>query len=465
VALAIPRRSLALAIAGIGLAVAIGRALSGALPPLSTWTQARVAGMIEGDEDETGFSDRLWLGALDGMLESDKVVMRLDGPRVDYLRGAIYDHYANGRWSAASASSLVPFPAGRSRPEGPSVTRAILAGGARDRHFLPLGADGVATRDEGELQIDRFGMLRTEPGEATTIAFQTSGGAGLPIAAPGPEDLAIAADLRPALARLTGDFTAGATTPEAKIEAIARRLRTDYRYSLQFERKLPDPLLDFLLEHKQGHCEYFASAMALLARSAGVPARVAVGYRVIERNVLGGHYVVRERNAHAWVEVYGPGRGWQTVDATPASDDRAAGHPAMGLAGALYDLAAAWWASAWTSREAALRALAVAGGAVAVLALARRIRRRRVHAAPGSTAAPVDPPPPSLSRLLDALARRGAVRSSSEPLERFAARLDALALDDAALLLRRYAAFRYGGAGDPEALARAMDGCAGRLRR
>src|SRR5439155_16416246 len=106
-------------------------------------------------------------------------------------------------------------------------------------------------------------------------------------------------------------------TPEAKIDAIARHLRSDFRYSLDYKRNPGDPLLDFLGENRLGHCEYFASAMAMLARAAGIPARVVAGYRVAEHNDVGGYDVVREKNAHAWVEVYFDGSGWRTVDATP----------------------------------------------------------------------------------------------------------------------------------------------------
>ena len=87
---------------------------------------------------------------------------------------------------------------------------------------------------------------------------------------------------------------------------------------------------EFLFEDKRGHCEYFASALALLGRAAGVPTRVVMGYRVSERSPF-GYSVVRERNAHAWVEAWLPEQGWVTRDATPAeaqpqNEEREAGY-------------------------------------------------------------------------------------------------------------------------------------------
>jgi transglutaminase-like putative cysteine protease len=68
-----------------------------------------------------------------------------------------------------------------------------------------------------------------------------------------------------------------------------------------------------------GHCEYFATAMVILARAAGIPARYVTGYLQGERNRFSRRFVVRQSDAHAWAEVYFPGAGWVTFDATPAA--------------------------------------------------------------------------------------------------------------------------------------------------
>jgi hypothetical protein len=77
-------------------------------------------------------------------------------------------------------------------------------------------------------------------------------------------------------------------------------------------------LANFLFERKKGHCEYFASSMAVMLRSLGIPSRIVTGFRGGEFNDLTGQYVVRASNAHSWVEAYFPGSGWISFDPTPA---------------------------------------------------------------------------------------------------------------------------------------------------
>ncbi len=113
--------------------------------------------------------------------------------------------------------------------------------------------------------------------------------------------------------------------PLDRIDQIAKRyegwLRRNYRYSLiihTVNRSL-DPTADFLLNRKTlgGHCEYFASAMVMMCRAVGINARMATGFHGGDFNSLGGYYVVRKKDAHAWVEVFLPGRGWTLFDPTP----------------------------------------------------------------------------------------------------------------------------------------------------
>jgi hypothetical protein len=115
-----------------------------------------------------------------------------------------------------------------------------------------------------------------------------------------------------------------------------------YTYTLDFnfprDRTL-DPIESFVTEHRRGHCEYFASALVLMLRSQGIPARMVVGYRGSEFNEVGGYYHIRQRNAHAWVEMHlakeqipqyettagrvGLAGAWMRLDPTPASEDQA----------------------------------------------------------------------------------------------------------------------------------------------
>lgn len=97
-----------------------------------------------------------------------------------------------------------------------------------------------------------------------------------------------------------------------------------YRYSLTPTRKdnSIDPLEDFLLNTKSGHCEYFASACTLMLQSVKVPARLINGYYGCELNSVTGKYEVRQRHAHAWTEAWINGQ-WQTLESTPSADREA----------------------------------------------------------------------------------------------------------------------------------------------
>ncbi|HJT65484.1 MAG TPA: DUF3488 and transglutaminase-like domain-containing protein [Pyrinomonadaceae bacterium] len=103
-------------------------------------------------------------------------------------------------------------------------------------------------------------------------------------------------------------------------KAIEWQLQRDYGYSLQMKATGPDPLADFLFNVKTGHCEYFATAMAILLRTHGIAARVVNGFLPGEYNDTAAAYTVRQSDAHSWVEVYFPGtQSWVTFDPTPSA--------------------------------------------------------------------------------------------------------------------------------------------------
>ncbi len=106
------------------------------------------------------------------------------------------------------------------------------------------------------------------------------------------------------------------------VRALETHLRTQYAYTLDSE-PIPndqDATEWFLFESKKGHCEYYASALTLMSRSIGVQARVITGYVAAEYNDVTGTYMVRESNAHAWVEAQVGPDFWRTFDGTPQSD-------------------------------------------------------------------------------------------------------------------------------------------------
>jgi hypothetical protein len=108
--------------------------------------------------------------------------------------------------------------------------------------------------------------------------------------------------------------------PLFEAQMIQRHLRADYSYTLELPSKeTADPLAHFLFERRKGHCEYFASAMAVMLRTRGIPSRVVTGFQSGVMNPVNGWLILRASDAHSWVEAWVDGWGWMTFDPTPAS--------------------------------------------------------------------------------------------------------------------------------------------------
>jgi hypothetical protein len=130
----------------------------------------------------------------------------------------------------------------------------------------------------------------------------------------------------PRIEGLARAATAGAQSNYTRAVAIETYLKSKYGYTLELPgANRADPLAHFLFERKKGHCEFFASSMAVMLRTLGIPTRVVNGFRGGELNDLTGRYIVRERDAHSWVEVYFPEYGWVTFDPTPPSQAASVG--------------------------------------------------------------------------------------------------------------------------------------------
>jgi transglutaminase-like putative cysteine protease len=247
---------------------------------------------------------------------------------------------------------------------------------------------------------------------------------------------------------------AGARTPFAYVRAIERYLAgSAFSYS-ETPRRSRAPLADFLLRDRAGYCQQFSGAMALLLRMGGVPARVASGFSPGVLDAQRNEYVVRDVDAHSWVEFFAPGIGWATRDPTPAASparsqtaDLAAGgedrsvafagseralgrSPDSGPAGLPAASAGDSGPSALVVIGAVLAAVAAAAGLLGLLLR----RRRRV----GEPEAGLDG---ELAELHRALRRSGRPAPAPMTLDALALRLDGT---PAQAYVRTLADARYG---------------------
>lgn len=284
------------------------------LPPL--WSLPTGSGTAV-----TGLSERLEPGSLARLVRSDALALRvlLPGapppPQERYWRVLVQDRSDGRIWWAAPTAPLLPVSS-RLRPsnDGP-----LWMSEPADLTVLPW--PGAGEPAEAPLRIDARGQLQTPPGAGSRrwrYRFTAAAEAWRQIP-PEPLDRAMPAAVNPRLQAL-GQSWAG-LAPAERPEAARRWFQAQgFRYSLEPGPLDPGhPLDDFLFERRVGFCEHHAAAFTALMRAAGLPARVVSGYQGGEWFPApggGGLLEVRQRDAHAWSEVWLPEAGWQRVDPT-----------------------------------------------------------------------------------------------------------------------------------------------------
>ena len=302
-----------------------------------------------GGEIATGFSDQVELGRIGEIQQSSSVVMhiQIDGDergRFDLKwRGVTLSRFDGRNWSGGrSQRSLAPQLDGRFVL--PAMTRDAQGEASRPLHYRvlmePVGMNifflaGTAQSLEGSYRsvgVDDGDAVFNLDLEHPVSRYQAISDIAQPSAPElrrtgtvyptylDPVYTRLPSSLDPRIPQLARQITASADNSYDKALALETYLRSNYQYTLQLSRTVPhDPLANFLFERRQGHCEYFASSMAVMLRSLGIPARLVNGFRTGEFNDLTSQYVVRASNAHSWVEVFFPGRGWIAFDPTPGA--------------------------------------------------------------------------------------------------------------------------------------------------
>lgn len=291
----------------------------------------------------SGFSESVKLGRIGNIKQSDTIVMRVRTSKppsqlpVDLKwRGVAFDYYDGRTWKRSDPVQH-PVPT-----QGQYFKLEDSARGTDWLHqsfFLESLSTNVVfaarkvlavSRDTGILLRDSAENLYTTYHKKTKLRYDVISDRSLP----NPEFIfdrgSIPVDVLetclqiPPLDSRIGDLTrqvtasAGSNHESAKI--LEHYLRTRYSYSLELKgvEGSNDPLAIFLFDTRQGHCEYFASAMAIMLRHAGIPSRLVNGFRIGEYNQIGDSWIVRQYHAHSWVEAYLPPYGWMEFDPTPA---------------------------------------------------------------------------------------------------------------------------------------------------
>lgn len=320
-----------------------------------------------------GFSDGVKLGGHGVIKHDPTVIMRVEmdsrhggreAPQIHW-RGVAFERYQSGQWSRRNDAPFTLQTLEESRAfdrrfllwDGPQLTAAAIDElqtrlVKQDIWLDPLESDVLfgATRPRivqyahtlrpRKNLAERNDEIRLEHGNTIhyTVWSQLTG--------PPPETLRVATgnlppgyqvylqlpnEITPRTRALARTITAGIATEYDKAIAIKQWLIQNLTYTLELEEPGDQEPVDFFLfDRKKGHCEYFASAFAVLARAVAIPTRQVNGFLGGEWNEYQGYVAVRAGDAHSWAEVYFPGAGWVTFDATPPGDIDALGRGGSG---------------------------------------------------------------------------------------------------------------------------------------
>jgi len=294
----------------------------------------------------TGFSDRVELGTFNRIVNQGNIVMAVETDVPTYWRGKAFDRYSDGSWSesvdrdlngpvfvkAAATNSITRkfklfnmtlvndqrLSAGSlvaARPlNAPWAmrTKALYA----TLHIPVAGtppsqrAYSLTSTRERYIRPASLGTRRALFHDGTIASFEER-----------ELFLQLPSELPQRIRDLAGTVTLGRDSVAAKALAIEAYLEANYAYSrVNLAGGTQEPLEHFLFDARSGHCEYFATAMAILMRCAGVPSRVVAGF--VPGTFVDGNYVVRLSDAHLWCEVHYPGKGWLIHDPSPGGEER-----------------------------------------------------------------------------------------------------------------------------------------------
>lgn len=291
-----------------------------------------------------GFASEVSLGQLGPLTRSQMPVLRIrvpNGERVDgwRWRGNALTEFDGTRWynHASEPERMTPPVNGwlqvarteqLARRDGRRIEYEVLQqraagtqlflGGRPEYVFIPAPVLNRTPQDSFVLPFPAPDALRYKVSTFVEPATPPPPGV-VPRLTPDERNFHLRLpphDLR--ILQLAQQITMGLHTDHERALALENWLRTKYRYSLEpLKREVEDPLAHFLFERREGHCEYFASAMAVMLREVWIPSRVATGFAGGTYNPLAGWYVVHAAEAHSWVEAWIPGRGWTMFDPTP----------------------------------------------------------------------------------------------------------------------------------------------------
>src|SRR5690606_7385087 len=278
------------------------------------------------DQASTGVSDEMSPGDVSELSVSGAIAFRVrfhdDAPPPSelYWRGPVLHDFDGRTWRRASAV-FVPQQIVTS---GPAYRYRLTLEPHQRRWVFALDAPSEWPRARAFRTPDLQLLTPAQSPVSTLTSFELESHTRYEVAGALPHamrnaDLHLPPDRNPRTLALAREMRGRVSSDAAFVEAVLAMFREqEFFYTLEPPRLELHSVDDFLFNTRRGFCEHFASAFTVLARAAGTPARVVTGYQCGEFNPLGGYFIVRQSDAHAWSEVWLEGRGGVRVDPTAA---------------------------------------------------------------------------------------------------------------------------------------------------
>lgn len=319
---------------------------------------AGIGGTQNSVSTNTGFSESVRLGEIGKIQQNEQVVMRVrlesNGKNIDLLRwrGIALDTFDNGGWRKSNTIKERYLDDGKGYFQvNYATSRDNLA--VQTFYLEPIDTNVLFGLSRPVIVQGNFPVIYKDSEDAVNysgnsserISYRMISDTTLPNAQVLRRDdevyptayekyLQLPEKIDSRISQFAKNISENSFNRYDKAKAVETYLQNNFGYTLELKPGGEEPLAEFLFDYREGHCEYFATAMAVMLRTQGIATRIVNGFQPGEYNEVADVYVVKQRNAHSWIEVYFPKENvWVPFDPTPFAGQSLESNSSTGLIG------------------------------------------------------------------------------------------------------------------------------------